>query len=301
MKKEAEDGQTCAFELLASLAGKLLQESASSSASSNASEGNHCPAIGQGVSEQERQDQVKPSATECILLGNCAESILMTEVASQNSSQKCLAQAEADAILECTSVSSKSDCWDRAEAEVKFEICKWENKFGHCSNILTEAPKGFREPYDGNIKNEFNQQEKAGSPGIDGPVLANKCSLKDPEELCGRSHVLVDSKSNVKSPFCRESFPNASFSRHGNDNNLGFRDDDENFLRCSKVSTKSKAFRSPQRIAHRRIGKLLTSKYWKAAPKLKDCDLSRSGKVAFKLATVYIRYVVSLCFSLKAI
>lgn len=41
--KPPEDGQACAFELLAALAGKLLKES-ESSASSNASDGNHQPA-----------------------------------------------------------------------------------------------------------------------------------------------------------------------------------------------------------------------------------------------------------------
>ena len=64
-KKEAEDGQACAFELLASLAGKLLQEG-ESSASSNASEGNHQPGFGQGVDERGRQDKVKPLAAEGI-------------------------------------------------------------------------------------------------------------------------------------------------------------------------------------------------------------------------------------------
>ncbi|KAF7816431.1 telomere repeat-binding protein 3-like [Senna tora] len=254
-KKAAKNGQACAFELLASLAGKLLQES-ESSASSNASEGNHQTSFTLGVVEQERQDVVKP---------------LMTEVASQITSQKCHVQGETEAILEQTSVNNKSDCWEKIEADLKPEICKQGNKFGHFSSRLVEAPQEFRDSYDGNL-NGFRREQEARSSGIEGSPLANKCSLKDPLELCINSPALIDSKINGKgSPF-----PDASFSRHGNDTKLGFRDDDENFLRCNKVSTKSKPYRSPQRTAHRRITKLLTSKYWKASPKLKDCELSGS-------------------------
>ncbi|KAJ7960131.1 Telomere repeat-binding protein [Quillaja saponaria] len=167
-KKIAEDGQTCAFELLASLAGKLLRETESSSSSSHASEGNVQPAFSKSILKQERIDEDKPL---------------------------------------------KAD--------------------------------------------------------------ANKCSLKDAMDKCVNSPPLIDSNSTTKSPFCMESIPKASFSGHGNDIKLGCRDDDEKFSRFDKVSTKSRAFRHPQHIAYRRIRKLLTSKYWKVAPKLKDCELSR--------------------------
>ncbi|KAI4299563.1 hypothetical protein L6164_033007 [Bauhinia variegata] len=273
----AEDGQACAFELLASLAGKLLQESASSSASSNASEGNHQPAFDKGVVEQERQDEVKPLETDSINPGSSAESILFSEVASQNTSQKSLVQAEADAVLERTSVNNNFECLEKVEPDLKSSVCKLEDTFGHYSGRLAPAPapQDFRESVNGNMKNEFRQQE-AGNLGIGGSTLAKNYSLKDPLELCVSSPALVDSTSNVKSSLLREAIPTKSISRHGNDSKLGFRDDDENFLRFNKLSTKSKAFRPTQQIAHRRIRKLLTSKYWKTAPKLKDCELSRS-------------------------
>ncbi|XP_061357606.1 telomere repeat-binding protein 3-like isoform X2 [Gastrolobium bilobum] len=269
--KAAEDGQACAFELLASLAGKLLQES-ESSASSNASEGNNQAAFSQGVIELDRQDGVKP---EGIHQGSCAESIFTPEVASQNSSQKPLLHAKTDCSLGHISVNNNSDCWEKVEAGVKTEIFEWENKFGHYSKKLVEAPENFRESCDGNIKKGFRREQEAGNSGFQGSTLAEKCGLKDQLEFY-ESPALVDSKNNVKSPFHRKSFPSASFSKHGNGIKLAFRDDDENFLRFKKVCTKSKAFRSPRRIAHRRIRNHLSSKYWKVAPKLKECELSRS-------------------------
>ncbi|KAE9594384.1 hypothetical protein Lal_00001202 [Lupinus albus] len=258
-KKSVEDGQVCAFELLASLAGKLLEES-ESSASSNASEGIRL------VNERDKQDEVRPLIAQGIHQGSCAESFFMTDVASQNSTQKSLLRAKTDSVLGCNS-------------DVKAEAFEWENKIGRCSNSycnkFVEAAGDFRGSYDGNVKNGLIQEWEAGSSGFQRSTLVDKFSLKDQLELRG-STALIDSNSNVKSPYCSESFPSASFSKHGNDIKLGFRDDDENFLRCNEVCTKSKAFRSPQHIAHPKIRKPLLCKYWKSSPKLKECELSRS-------------------------
>ncbi|KAK7276287.1 hypothetical protein RIF29_17425 [Crotalaria pallida] len=277
-KISAEDGQACAFELLLSLAGKLLQES-ESSASSNAAEGNHLPAFSPNVVEKERQDEVKPLLDKGVHNGSCAESIFMTELVSQKSSHKPLEHAETDCVQECVSVNNNNSvCWEKVEADVKSKNLQCENELGHHFDRLLEIPEDFRESCDGNMKSGFRREQEASNSGLKGSSLDNKFSLKDPLELCISPPALIDSNSNVKSPFCGELFPNASFSRHGNDNKLGFRDDDENFLRCNRVCTKSKAFRPPQRIARRRIRQLLTSKCWKVAPKLKDCEHSRTDE-----------------------
>ncbi|KAK4277952.1 hypothetical protein QN277_015866 [Acacia crassicarpa] len=275
--KKEDHGQVCAIEVLASLAGKLLQES-ESSASSNASEGNHQPASGRGAVEQESQGEVKPLVAEGVHHGSCAESAFMTEVVSRNSNQKYLGKAETDAVPECTSVTNPADCCKKIDPNIKPEICKWEDQVEHYSNRLAEAPKNFRESYNNsNTKNGFKREQEAGSSGIEGPSLADKCSLKDPLEFQVNSHAISNSASKTKYPCCSKgTFPNSSFSNYVKNSKVGFRDDDENFIRCNKISIKSKAFKPPHRIARRRIRKLVTSKYWKAAPKLKDCELSRS-------------------------
>lgn len=242
----------CAFELLASLAGQLLQES-ESSACSNASEGNHQPTI-------DRQDEVKPSIIEGSRRGSFAESIFTDKKASQNSDQKPLLHAKTDSSLEHISVSNSisSNHLKKTEADVKSETFKWDSK----------------------IKNGFGREHETGVSDYHGSISADKCDLKEQLELY-MSPAVIDSKTNVKYPLHRKPSPIASFSKHGNGIKLAYRDDDdENFLRCTKVSTKSRAFRSPRRIAHRRIKNLLSSKYWKVAPKLKECELSRSGKLA---------------------
>lgn len=244
----------CAFELLASLAGQLLQES-EGSACSNASERNHQPTI-------DRQDEVKPSIIEGRRRGSFAESIFTDKKApSQNSDQKPLLHTKTDSSLEHISVSNNSNNSNhlkKTEADVKSETFKWDSK----------------------IKNGFGRVHEAGVSDYHGSISADKCGLKDQLKLY-MSPSIIDSKTNVKYPLHRKPSPIASFSKHGNGIKLAYRDDDdENFLRCTKISTKSRAFRSPRRIAHQRIKNLLSSKYWKVAPKLKECDLSRSGKLA---------------------
>ncbi|XP_045826196.1 telomere repeat-binding protein 4-like [Trifolium pratense] len=243
LNKTVEDGQVCAFEILASIAGKLLEES-ESSASSNASEANS-----QGVIVQDRQDEGKPSMMEGIHQGTCTDSIFTTDVASQNRDQKPLLHVKSDFSLEKVEI-----------ANVKTETVESYNKYGSYTNRLVEAPENFRESCNRKIKKGFR---------------SDKCGLKDRLELY-MSPSLADSKTNVKYPLHRKPFPTDSFAKRGNGIKIDFRDDDENFLRCTKVCTKSKAFRSPRRMAHRRIKNLLSSKYWNVAPKLKDCELSRS-------------------------
>ncbi|XP_058786597.1 telomere repeat-binding protein 3-like [Vicia villosa] len=244
LKKTVDDGQVCAFEILASIAGKLLEEG-ESSASSNASGGNI-----QGVIVEDRQDEVKPLAMEGIHQGSCTESIFTTEVASQNRDQKPILNAKSNFSLE------KGE-----KANVKTETVESDDKYVNYSNrLVVEAPENFRKSYNRKIKKGFR---------------SDKYGLKDRLELY-MSPSLVDSKFDVKYPFHRKPFPTNSFTKDGNDIKLDFRDDDENFIRCTKVSAKSKTFRSPRRMAHRRIKNLLSSKYWNVAPKLKDCELSRS-------------------------
>ncbi|KAI5434435.1 telomere repeat-binding protein 4 [Lathyrus oleraceus] len=249
IEKPAEDGGACAFELLASLAGKLLQESESSN-SSNVSEGRL-------LTEEQYRD------------GSCDE----------KSCEKRVEISESDCLLECISASDN----------VKSEILKLENKFGNHSNTnrLVELPNNH----------------EVGSSGFERLSADDKFSLKDPLELRVNSPSLVDLNSNVvKSPFRGELFPNASFSRHGNDNKLHFIDDDEKFIRCNKVCTKPKAFRPSRCIARKIIRKRLTSKHWKVAPKLKDYERSRYDKgikPSSRKRKTYYNFERSQCYTLS--
>jgi len=277
---KVEDSQICAFELLASLAGKLLQES-ESSASSNASEANDQPIIGGGGGGVKfEQDYDRPLKAECLDHGSCGESAFFTRFSSPNSDQKCLLNefphAESNLFLERSSMITNSNSSKNGGADLKSVICKSKST---CENIpgKAEGSSDSRVSCDGYVDNGLSRQKRCDGLDTRG-LIVDPCSSNDPMEMCMKFPALINSVSNVELPSCRDPVPSASIPRHRNGTKLGIRDDDENFTRCNKPLTKSKAFRPPQRIGDRRIRKLLTSKYWKVAPKLKDCEFSKPGK-----------------------
>ncbi|PRQ59220.1 putative transcription factor MYB-HB-like family [Rosa chinensis] len=269
-KKLVEDGQICAFELLASIAGKLLQESESSSASSHASPGNSQPAFGKDV-KQEIQDEHKPPKDECLDHG-CSEESVSLELTSKSIDQKCTPKeflhAESDTALEHASIITNSGSSDKVACQTKSVIRSSKPTLHNYSGKLGRGSPGIGESSYGNLGIPKD------SEGLEtgGCNRANTCSSKDPMELHAEYPATVNGDNNDKLSLYRDLIPNASFSRHRNDTELGIRDDDENFSRCNKLSTKVKVFRPPSRIGDRRLRKLLTSKYWKVAPKLSECD-----------------------------
>ncbi|KAM7274607.1 hypothetical protein ACFE04_016473 [Oxalis oulophora] len=124
---------------------------------------------------------------------------------------------------------------------------------------------------DGNSEIGFGQIHQEPSDVI------QQCSRKDPLplELSLKFPALINTNRSVKSPTMRDPVRNASFSMRKNDIKLGRRDDDKKLFRYNKLNNKFKAYRFT-RIGDRRIRKLLSSKYWKTAPTLKDYEFSKA-------------------------
>lgn len=133
----------------------------------------------------------------------------------------------------------------------------------------------FEESFDANVNIETERQQEVQGLETEG---ANTCSSKNSMALCQKPTTVINADSDVELPVREGPASEACFSWSRNDGTSDSRDDDEKFSRCFKPRTKKKAFRSPSCIAERRIEKFLTTRYWKAAPKLKDCELSRSGR-----------------------
>ncbi|KAI6668972.1 hypothetical protein NL676_003857 [Syzygium grande] len=265
-KKRADGNYICAIELLASLAGKLLRESESSSASNNASEENHLLAICKDVTKQERQDVNKPLKAECIEQASCEESNFVSDRALENNEQKFSlqqSQSQHDPLLDSTSTFSGSAKSEK-DSYLRPAICKNKFRYGMSGNLAGMIP-GFGPSFGLNA-------EKPGT----GDVNLAKC-LKDSVENSSKYSAMMNIGDQVRKPLCGNPHPVASFPRRRNNINIGSRDGDENFPRFNKCSNKIKVFRHTQRIGgDRRIRKLLTSKYWRAAPKLKDCETSKA-------------------------
>ncbi|KAJ6311759.1 hypothetical protein OIU77_013503 [Salix suchowensis] len=298
-KIKVEDSQICAFELLASLAGKLLQES-ESSASSNASEANDQPVIGGGGGGggggvKFEQDDDRPLKAECLDHGSCGESDFVTQFSSPNSDQKCLLNefphAESNSILERSSVITNPNSSKNVGADLKSMICKSKNA---CENIpgKVEGSLDSRVSCDSYMDIGLSRQKRRERLD-NGGLIVDPCSSNDPMKMCMKFPAVINSVNNVELPSCRDPVPSASIPRYRNGTKLVIRDDDGNFTRCNKPLTKSKAFRPPQRIGDRRIRKLLTSKYWKVAPKLKDCEFSKPAFLEGGMNSRYLKRKLS--------
>ncbi|XP_038680220.1 telomere repeat-binding protein 4-like isoform X2 [Tripterygium wilfordii] len=281
LKKTVDDGQICAFEMLASLAGKLLEESESSSASSIASEGNDLPLISDAVIKQEQKDENEPLIADCLNHGSCEESAFVPELGLRKRDGKCFLKEipadECDSILERASITRNSDFSEKLSSDVKSVICKIETTSGDFRGVTEGGSPDLVESCDGKLENRFGRQQEAEKL-VAGYMTMNIANgSKYPMDLCLEFPALVNLGSKVELPTCLDPVPDASFTRHRNGVKLGSRDDDEKFLRCSKFSTNIKAFRALTRTGGRRIRKLLTSKYWKVPPKLKDYDTEETG------------------------
>nr|GMC98273.1 telomere repeat-binding protein 4-like [Ipomoea batatas] len=261
--KSLEDNQICAFELLATVAGKLLQES-ESSASSNAAD---VKDEGKGIVKQEKIEAGKyVNKSECLDQGSSVESGFVSDPLVEGQKiedgyggslypKDCSFQEQTSTVLE--SDFSKAFCG------VKLENSRNVVADGNLDNGVRGEPDG-----DCTVK-DIEEEEDL--------TIANDCTVKDPmENYVNNNNTLhlVNSESSVHFPLYRERFPRVSFAKHRNDVKLGVRDDGENSYGCYKHSTKIRAFRSQSRIGYKRIRKMLTSRHRKTALGLKECEFS---------------------------
>ncbi|PIN01336.1 hypothetical protein CDL12_26159 [Handroanthus impetiginosus] len=272
-KKLVEDNKFCAFELLAAVAGKLLEET-ESSASSNIAEGKF--PVGICTDEREKMQLIDDKAlkSESFDHGSCAESAFIPEVSAQEhnllSNFKGLRQDENDCVAEHTSVHESYDLQENIDCDIKLGICEDKNSDGCKLGGSVSVGDSYDRKLESGSENEKNQ--------IGYISMANVSTVKDPIGECVNTNVLINSESSVQLPVYRDSVHGALLQKHWNNVKLGIRDDDENSFGRKKTSAKIRPFRPQPRMGHRRIRKTMASKYWKAGPRLKDCELYNTSE-----------------------
>ncbi|MCD7452345.1 hypothetical protein HAX54_016273 [Datura stramonium] len=269
------DDQICAFELLAAVAGKLLLES-ESSASSNA---------GAPVGKDEFADcraTIKREQMEddkALDQGSCVESAYIPEAADQEQNFKNVSSkpyhTENKSFLESASTIIGSNSLTNDWSEVKTESCKEVNADAKLQIKVEGGSPYLDDPCDIRIMEGTQKQLDDDSKQTELSV-ANACSVKAPIEKNVNNSALINSDSSVQLPLYRDPIPCASFVKSRNHVKLGVRDDDDNYFGGYRRSTKIRTFKPTSHIAYRRIRKMLTSRHWKVAPKLKDYDGMKS-------------------------
>ncbi|XP_020548885.1 telomere repeat-binding protein 3 isoform X2 [Sesamum indicum] len=281
-KKLVEDSKLCAFELLAAVAGKLLEES-ESSASSNIAEGK--VKVGACLDGDEKVQPKDDTAlkSESLDRGSSAESAFVPEICVQEhkllSNFKALPQAENDYVVDHISVHASPDRVKKIDCDIKLGICEEKNSDGN-TTCKIGGSACFDDSFNHKVESEPEVQPEDEKNQIGDLSMANRSTVKDSIGECVNNDVLNNSESSVQLPLYREPVAGAFFQKHWNDVKLGIRDDDENSFGCNKSRTRIRPFRPQPRIGHRRIRKLMTSKYWnwKGAPKLKDCELYNTSE-----------------------
>ncbi|GFZ18030.1 TRF-like 2 [Actinidia rufa] len=262
IRKRVDDNQICAFDLLATVAGKLLLEGQGSASSSNIQNGKELCTIVEDSIKKEQQGADKASKIEICDQGSCGIHHISKE----------FSHAHIDYCSGLASVITSSDGSDTVDSADKLVDGKSMNQPGNFASKV-EVASSRCESFDGTIENENKEQIKMELPttgNASNSTKADMCSLDDPAVRFRKSPALVSLDNSVTLPLGTDHVHSGSFPACWDDVNLVIRDDDENSSGCTLPSTMKKAFRPSPRIGDRRIRKLLASKYWKVTPKLKD-------------------------------
>jgi len=250
------------------VAGKLLEESECSSASSSAALGFKLHGISDCAIKNELQDVDKSLGREHDEQGSSEGSVSFS--GRQRDICKRKLEAVRAAIGERASPFSSSACSDKADSNSKLAIQESDGEF------VKPADKMGGSPVCGD-SDETNLEK-----GINRQLDVNEDTTRD--FTTTESPATINSKEKVKSPLCRDSNPNASFIKNKNGVRVGCKDDDEILSNYSQPSSTMKAHKSSAHFGDRKIKQLLTSKCWKTAPKLKDYELSNRGELLLATA-----------------
>lgn len=274
-----------AFDLLATVAGKLLLEGEKSPDSVNTSNGKEQCVIAEDQVKNEGHAEDKPLKIEPCDQGNSGGSFIVSELSSQMPSQKyCLREFPRPQNDACSALASviTSDCSEKVGCAEKLVIGNGKNETESFASKVEVGSSGFREFNDRKLENETKRQIKVEPIKTGRAILntgAGMFGSEDPVVWDGKPSVLVSSNSSAEVPPCRDNIPCGSFPLCRGDVKVVSRDDDDNSSGCTQPSTSTKSFRPLPRIGDRRIRKLLASKYWKVTPKLKEDGLSNVGKL----------------------
>ncbi|KAK6929353.1 hypothetical protein RJ641_005558 [Dillenia turbinata] len=263
--KTVKDSQICAFEILATVAGKLLLERESCS-SSNVTLGNDQLGYVKDAAEHEQLVEVRIVGKDCFNQEKCRE--------SHEYNEKDLSYDEVDKDMEQACGMSKPTLLEDGTKLVSCSHCSSPEKPSR--KLDRGSPTSYGKSFNSRVHNEIEAQlevEKETARNLVCEDMVRSCILEDQVDLCIKYPSTISSDCSADEPTCTDLSLRNSFFRSRNDVNLGCRDDDDDkFSGCNPHSANIKAI-GPKHCMDRKIKRLLSAKYWKAAPKLQEFEL----------------------------
>ncbi|KAJ8452596.1 hypothetical protein Cgig2_004932 [Carnegiea gigantea] len=261
VQKKAEDIKMCAFDVLATVAGKLLLEGEALHTNSGKDQVLKAEDVVMGELHCEGN---APKSDHCGNLEMPPSSLeLGLQVAGGHSALKEDTSPQHDVSLAPDPVITLANCLQKytslsgtALHGDKSELCNHPEKSDGLSPVRIDA-----------------SVEQLGRGEL---LLGNghMCDSDDAKFPGEKSPALASMDGSIQHALGKEQCPYASCSpSKGNNIEIVSRYDDENSSGCTQPST-MKNTRSPARIGDRRIRKLFASKYWRVSPKVKDGDFS---------------------------
>lgn len=283
VRKKVEENKMCAFDLLATVAGKLLLEKESSPTSSSTSSAkDQCP-----IGNQDGKDESNAMKVEPCGQGSCDRKLFVSEPVSQahevNNGSKESSFPHNDDNSGFTSILTTSNCSERLVTKI-IDDGNVKNEIGSLCSQVQEGSSMYRESggckLDGEAKTLVKDKLNSNGDVIIGTGAA-MCSSEHPVVFQGKPPALLSSDSSAKAPSCGNHVLQKSLPSTRDDVKIVSRDDDENSSGCTHPSRpRAKQFRQAPRIGDRRIRKILASKYWKVGPKFRDETLSNPDGIS---------------------
>lgn len=275
VRKKSEDNEMCAFDILATVAGKLLETEDSATPFSSPGTSNPTSA----KVKQELSNEGKSPVAKELDYRSCNNGALGSDGQGIYNANGHLMTSSTPSG--CSSVFVKPDTSEKNAFARKSLVSDKRVEVGHAlGTVLEKCSIDRRSPDSMYCLQALLQAEVGMSGNLIHRNVSGMCSMEDAMDVDAKPPALVSSESSAEVPPGGVHMSNCFVSKHREhleDVVVRDRNDDDNSSGCTHPSTMpSKAFR-PQRVGDRRIRKLLGSKYWKVAPTtLKDRELSDS-------------------------
>ncbi|MCD7472062.1 hypothetical protein HAX54_012950 [Datura stramonium] len=265
IRKKSDGNEMCAFDLLTTVAGKLLLEGESTSNSS----GKDRSAVVKDPTETVKENE-DTSLKENPYNEGCQERrFFISQIVSEAPVVNHCLSKSTDTLSGPASVITSSDCSEKLGSAEQF--IHGESKFesGNCSTKAEQEASGSGDFSSCTLGAESKKPMNIDLP-IDAKLSTNKtaaiCSSEFPDLWDRKYSMLVGPENTVKLSLSMDPDPFGSFPVIRNDVQLANKDDDEKSCGCTQPSTRNKAFRQAPCLEDWRMRKLQASKYWEVHP-----------------------------------
>ncbi|GMH12745.1 hypothetical protein Nepgr_014586 [Nepenthes gracilis] len=274
--KKVEDNRLCAFDLLATVAGKLLLEGEISPTARLY--GKDQGVSVQDVVNQEQHDECKLSKIKPCDQGSTGLDLLGQPLGLHSHSQQCkkTSNSQYNACSGDASALTTSNFSAKISSDQQTVLNYDRREFSSLPRKIEGFSPGGRESCVPKLEDQMKEQKQnqlVNTGEVPFGPRPDMCSSEDPKVLDRKPPALVTSGSSGKMSFCNDHNQRGSLSLYMDNVTVVSRDDDENSSGCTQPSTTMKSARSRARVNDSRIRKLFASNYWRVDPKVKDGNL----------------------------